>query len=88
MLGFNKDMGLVNYKALVDAGILDAREFNKKISDMSKELYDDTARLLASNYFLVESLATALLDSETMLGAEALELLDKTKATAETKNKE
>ena len=88
VLGFNKDMGLVNYKALVDAGILDAREFNKKISDMSKELYDDTARLLASNYFLVESLATALLDSETMLGAEALELLDKTKATAETKNKE
>lgn len=80
ILGFDrKDSGFINTNVLVQSNILDAATRDKRIVSLSNEMYDRCKKLLEDNYDMVEKLATALLESETLSGTQIEELLNEYK---------
>lgn len=76
--GFDEDFGLLDSGILQNSGFICGEEQTKRLSDMSKRLYDDTLSRLTSTYYLVEALAKALLEDETLSGDEVIDVLKKT----------
>lgn len=75
-VGFDDTIGLVDVNALAEVGILDKHDLAQRVTQMSKELYQETRDLLRKNYDRVELLAQKLLEVETMTGTEIIELLE------------
>ena len=76
--GFDNEFGLLDMSVLQEQRFLEGDVVIEKLRKLSKELYEDTLKLLKSNYFLVESLAQKLLDVETLTGNEVEALLKET----------
>lgn len=76
--GFDEDFGLLDSNVLQNYGFQCGEEQTKHLSDMSKRLYDDTLSQLSKAYPLVEALAEALLEEETLSGDAVVAILKKT----------
>lgn len=74
--GFDSDFGLVDMGVLENDHFITNNEMTKRISKMSKEMYNETVDLLNEKYDLVEMLAKKLLEEETLSGNEIEELFD------------
>ena len=75
-LGFNEDFGLLNLDILLDKRVIDKTSSFELIQAKSKELYNSGMSLLKEHYDLVEKLAQALLEYETLSGNEIKNLLE------------
>lgn len=74
-LGFDEEFGLLDMNVLAERQIIDKSNAFELMQKKSKELYTETVELLTKNYNLVEKLAKALLESETLSGKEIEEVL-------------
>ena len=74
-LGFDEEFGLLDMNVLAERQIIDKSNAFELMQKKSKELYIKTVELLTKNYNLVEKLAKALLESETLSGKEIEEVL-------------
>lgn len=74
-LGFDEEFGLLDMNVLAERQIIDKSNAFELMQKKSKELYIETVELLTKNYNLVEKLAKALLESETLSGKEIEEVL-------------
>lgn len=74
-LGFDEEFGLLDMNVLAEKQIIDKSNAFELMQKKSKELYIETVELLTKNYNLVEKLAKALLESETLSGKEIKEVL-------------
>lgn len=74
-LGFEEKFGLLDMNVLAERQIIDKSNAFELMQEKSKELYAETISMLKENYNLVEKLADALLESETLSGKEIEELL-------------
>lgn len=74
-LGFDEEFGLLDMNVLAEKQIIDKSNAFELMQKKSKELYTATVELLIKNYDLVERLAQALLESETLSGKEIEEIL-------------
>lgn len=74
-LGFDEEFGLLDMNVLAEKQIIDKSNAFELMQKKSKELYIETVELLTKNYNLVEKLAKALLESETLSGKEIEEVL-------------
>ena len=74
--GFDKDFGLLDMSVLKEQQLVDSRDITKRMSEMSKDIYNKTYNLLKNHYGLVEVLAERLLEEETISGSAIKELLD------------
>lgn len=74
-LGFDEEFGLLDMNVLAEKQIIDKSNAFELMQKKSKELYTETVELLIKNYDLVERLAQALLESETLSGKEIEEIL-------------
>ena len=75
--GFDKDMSMLNYQALQQAGITNSELIQSTMQKIATEQVAKTKEMLENNYELVEELVTAILEQETMQGSEVNALLDK-----------
>lgn len=75
-LGFEEKFGLLDMNVLAENQIIDKSNAFELMQKKSKELYSETVELLTENYELVEKLAKALLESETLSGKEIEEILN------------
>ena len=73
--GFDDDFGLLDMDILKNQGMIQDNQVRIKISELSKELYKDTVKLLTNNYELVERLAKRLIEDETLSGKEVESIL-------------
>lgn len=73
--GFDKDFGLLDMDVLRDNTLIEAETLLTKMSKMSNDLYEETLKLLADNYELVERLAVKLLELESLTSDAILEIL-------------
>lgn len=73
--GFNKNFGLLDMSLLQQVGVASSEKLVNMMSEMSRELYNQTVTLLRDNYDKVELLAQKLLECETLSGAEINNLL-------------
>lgn len=64
--GMNKDVGMLNLEIL---GV-DKSEMHKTAVELSKRLYDETEAFMRDNWHLVDKVAIALLEKETIWEAE------------------
>lgn len=74
-LGFDEEFGLLDMNVLAERQIIDKSNAFELMQKKSKELYTETVNLLTKNYSLVEKLAQALLESETLSGKEIEDIL-------------
>ena len=74
-LGFDEEFGLLDMNVLAERQIIDKSNAFELMQKKSKELYTETVDLLTKNYNLVEKLAQALLESETLSGKEIEDIL-------------
>lgn len=74
-LGFDEEFGLLDMNVLAERQIIDKSNAFELMQKKSKELYTETVDLLTKNYSLVEKLAQALLESETLSGKEIENIL-------------
>lgn len=74
-LGFDEEFGLLDMNVLAERQIIDRSNAFELMQKKSKELYTETVDLLTKNYNLVEKLAQALLESETLSGKEIEDIL-------------
>lgn len=75
-LGFDKDFGLLDAGVLNREHLLNSDTITEKMSNMSKELYNETLELLEEEYNKVEVLAQKLLEVESLSGDEIMTLLE------------
>lgn len=75
-LGFDEEFGLLDMNVLAERQIIDKSNAFELMQKKSKKLYAETVELLNENYKLVEKLAKALLESETLSGKEIEEILN------------
>lgn len=75
-LGFEEKFGLLDMNVLAEKQIIDKSNAFELMQKKSKKLYAETVELLTENYKLVEKLAKALLESETLSGKEIEEILN------------
>lgn len=75
-LGFDEEFGLLDMNVLAEKQIIDKSNAFELMQKKSKKLYAETVELLTENYKLVEKLAKALLESETLSGKEIEEILN------------
>ena len=75
-LGFSDNFGLLNLDVLMESKYVDKSNAFTLIQDRAKELYSKSLSLLEKRYSLVEALASALLEYETLNGNEIKELLE------------
>lgn len=80
--GFDKDFGLLDMQVLSQCNLMEGEEMTKRLSNMSKKIYDMTISKLKDNYRLVEILANKLLEVETLSGGEIEELFKDTEENA------
>lgn len=73
--GFNKNFGLLDMSLLQQIEVASSEKLVNMMTEMSKELYNQTVTLLRDNYDKVELLAQKLLECETLSGAEINNLL-------------
>lgn len=66
--GFDDGFGLLDADALREGRIIESEEMTDRLSAMSKEVYNETLRVLNNNYGLVEKVARKLLEVETISG--------------------
>lgn len=66
--GFDKEFGMLDISVLSTEHLIDSGEITKKLSKMSRDLYAKCLNLLKENYRLVEAIAEALLEEETLSG--------------------
>ena len=83
--GFDKDFGMLDMEVLNERSLLNNESITEKLSEMSKKTYEQTISQLKENYFLVEALATKLLEVETLTGTEILELFRAQKENSKEK---
>ena len=76
-LGFEEEFGLLDMNVLAERQIIDKSNAFELMQRKSKELYGETVDLLTKNYDLVEKLAKALLEYETLSGKEIEEVLSR-----------
>lgn len=76
-LGFEEEFGLLDMNVLAERQIIDKSNAFELMQRKSKELYGETVDLLTKNYDLVEKLAKALLEYETLNGKEIEEVLSR-----------
>lgn len=69
-LGFDKEFGLLDVSVLGREHLMDGSDTVKKLSKMSKEIYEECKSKLQENYDKVERLAQRLLEIETLSGEE------------------
>ena len=74
-MGFDKDFGLLDVAVLAEDHLVDSGALTGRLSDMSKELYAQAKDKLESEYGRVERLAAALLEQETLSGAQIEKLM-------------
>lgn len=74
--GFDRDFGLLDMKVLNEYNLINNDDITRRLSEMSKQLYDSTLKDLRDNYHLVERLAARLLEVETLSGAEVINLFE------------
>lgn len=72
--GFDKDFGLLDMQVLSQQSLVENGEMTKRLSAMSRDVYNETVSKLKENYELVEILAKKLLEVETLSGHEIEEL--------------
>lgn len=75
-LGFDEEFGLLDMNVLAEKQIIDKSNAFELMQKKSKELYSETVEMLNKHYDLVEKLAKALLESETLSGKEIEEILN------------
>lgn len=75
-LGFDNDFGLLDISVLGKTHLVDGRELTKRLSTMSKEMYERCKTVLEGHYDMVEKLATKLLEVETLSGKEIEKLFN------------
>lgn len=75
--GFDKDMSLLNYQSLSQAGVVHQEAIQNTMQHIATNQFNQTVTLLQNNYELVEELVKAILEQETMQGTEVSALLDK-----------
>ena len=75
-LGFADDFGLLKLDVLMHNKYIDKSNGFDLMQNKSKELFDSVMELLRENYDLVEKLAQALLEYETLSGNEIKSLLE------------
>lgn len=78
-LGFDDKYGLIDLEVL-NSGFNTTDELRERVSELSKQFYEETYTLLKGNYSLVEKLAKKLLEVKTMSGDEITEFLELRKA--------
>lgn len=78
-LGFDDKYGLIDLEVL-NSGFNTTDELRERVSELSKQFYEETYTLLKDNYSLVEKLAQKLLEEKTMSGDEITEFLELRKA--------
>ena len=78
-VGFDKDFGLLDISVLSKEHLMDSKDITNRLSNMSKQFYNECKDLLSKNYKLVEALAEQLLEVETLSGEEIHNILDNTK---------
>lgn len=76
VLGFDSEFGLLDSEVLINARIVNKSNAFDLIQNKSMELYKSAIEKLRENYVLVETLAVALLEKETMSGEDITALLD------------
>lgn len=77
--GFDEDFGLLNLDIIREKNIINSDDQLKRISEMSKSLYDECVNMLKEKYSLVENVAEVLLDKETLSGEEVISVIEGTK---------
>ena len=80
-LGFDGEFGLLDVSVLAQNHFMSSDNITERLSNMSNELYKECKDRLSENYNLVEKLAAALLEKNTLVGSEIKKLL--TEASAE-----
>ena len=69
-VGFDKDFGMLDIGVLNKEHLIESSDITNRLSNMSKQLYNECKNLLLDNYNLVEALAEQLLEVETLSGTE------------------
>lgn len=77
--GFNAEMGMLDFKTLLENNICDNKTLLEEMKRVSKECYADVKKELSENYALVESVAKALLEREVLSGDEFTHIIEETK---------
>lgn len=73
--GFDKEFGMLDIGVLSTEHLIDSGEITKKLSKMSRDLYAKCLNLLKENYRLVEAIAEALLEEETLSGEQITSII-------------
>ena len=73
--GFDKEFGMLDISVLSTEHLIDSGEITKKLSKMSRDLYAKCLNLLKENYRLVEAIAEALLEEETLSGEQITSII-------------
>lgn len=73
--GFDKEFGMLDVSVLSAEHLVDSGEITKKLSKMSRDLYIKCLDMLKENYRLVEAIAEALLEEETLSGEQITSII-------------
>lgn len=73
--GFDKEFGMLDVSVLSTEHLVDSGEITKKLSKMSRDLYIKCLDMLKENYRLVEAIAEALLEEETLSGEQITSII-------------
>lgn len=79
-LGYSEDFGMLNMDVLAEKQLMTGTPLFDMIQKKSKELYERTEVLIDKNIGMVDTVAKALIERETMTGNELLALLERTES--------
>lgn len=73
--GYDGDYGLVDYEVLAKSGVMNESTLQKRVSDISNQMFQKTVELIEAHKDETEMLAQKLIEVKTMDGDEMISLL-------------
>ncbi len=73
--GYDGDYGLVDYEVLAKSGVMNESTLQKRVSDISNQMFQKTVELIEAHKDETEMLANKLIEVKTMDGDEMISLL-------------
>ena len=75
LYGFEKSFGLLDLGTMIEKNLVDKQDITDRLKTLSARLEQECRTVLTENYALVERLATALLERETLTSEEVYKIL-------------
>lgn len=76
---FDNDAGVLDYRRFADTNINVTCQYMDSAIELSKKLYAEVLSTLGANYYIVEVVAKALLESEVLTGKQLVEIIEQTR---------